>query len=163
MSAPNTTDHEIPLTDRHWRERWAQELTRANALERELNQARAARDAALQTCDDITAICESQARRIGFLDLNIETEKQTAEFWKRRAQANFARADKLAEWIEEGQPDRSDLELLLERGVGVDCPECEGSGRIETFDDVMVGGSHSTRDYTVECEAKGCVGGKVLR
>ena len=41
---PTYPAEEIPLTDRHWRERWATELTRANALEKQLAEARTSLD-----------------------------------------------------------------------------------------------------------------------
>lgn len=51
-----------------WREAHARELTRANQMERERNQAREARDAARQTCDDLTDHCERQGGRIARLE-----------------------------------------------------------------------------------------------
>lgn len=153
---PTYPDDQIPLTDRHWRERWALELSRANALERELIQTRAARDAARQTCDDLTAHCEGQGRRIAAL------EKKLA-WTEKLLNRSMCRADVLAQWIEDCELHPDDLAELLDKGAGINCPECQGKGQIDTFDDVMVGGSHSTRDYTVECEAKGCVNGKRLR
>lgn len=118
-----------------WRARWAQDGTeyrqQIRELTAELDQTRRARDAARTTNDMLTDHCESQGRRIAFLDLNVETERECGKVWLQRSQANFARADKLAAWIEftakeEGYT-HDDLADLI-REAGVECEACNGSG-----------------------------------
>lgn len=162
MDALNTDDL-IPVTDRQWRERWAQELTRANELEKKLRAAeQSAADwqmIALRNGDQLAHAHVDLARR----DLDVDTLKDTHESWVARSQANFARADKLAIYIETLwddealTPETEHVRLLIEE-AGVDCEECGGDGQ-RWFDDGSDTMNPMVRD---DCEA--CFGvGKVIR
>ena len=153
-----------------WREAHARELTRANQMERERNQAREARDAARQTCDDLTDHCERQGKRIESLELSVEAHAADATAWMRQSQANFGRADKLAEYIEhelehkgETVADEHVRDLVI--AAGIECPECEGKGWEADEDMIPFGGAsngYRTRAIVVDCER--CSGvGRVLR
>lgn len=185
MSSPNpvqTEPRDIPLREiptelrnlraeiDRWREAHARELTRANQMERERNQAREARDAARQTCDDLTDHCDRQGKRIASLELSVEAHAADSTAWMRKAQANFGRADKLAEYIEhelehkgESVADEHVRDLVL--AAGVECPECEGKGWEADEEMIPHGGpsnGYSTRSVQDECER--CHGvGAVLR
>jgi hypothetical protein len=143
-------------------------LTRAGEIERQLKAAIEARDAARKTCDDLTDHCEAQGRRIASLELDCQAHVTVCDDWRRRAQANFSRADKLAEWIEQQAKDcdysPSDLSDLL-LSAGVECRSCDGAGFIRDEDFIGDPGSaygYRTRDVTDECDT--CHGiGKVLR
>ena len=180
MDALNTDDL-IPVTDRQWRERWAQELTRAEAAERRAKQALlaledwhriAASDAELaeQRIADLRAMLEDQAARaakaevdIARRDLDVDALKIAHEESVARSQANFSRADKLAQYIETLwndealTPETEHVRALIEE-AGVECRECDGRGR-SLYDD------GSDTDYPMffdTCET--CDGvGKVIR
>jgi hypothetical protein len=178
MSA--NTEREIRLTEiptelrnlraeiERWREAHALALTRAGELERQFKAAVEARDAARKTVDDLTDHCDAQARRIASLELDCQAHVTVSDDWRRRAQANFSRADKLAEWIEQQAKDcdysPSDLSDLL-LSAGVECRSCDGAGFIRDEDFIGDPGSaygYRTRDVTDECDT--CHGiGKVLR
>lgn len=168
QALPTYPNDEIPLTDRHWRERWAQELTRANALERELEVLRtklaaiAGRDS--RNVDDLTDHCARQGAYIGRLLADKAALTDAFKHWERNSQQNFARADRLAEVIEHhaeaGTIDGLELREIIER-CGVLCEECAGTGRVESFHDEQHGSYHTTREVVEDCPQ--CVSGKVLR
>jgi predicted nucleic acid-binding Zn-ribbon protein len=160
-----------------WREAHARQLTRAGELEKEvsaltlgLGKAIYARDAARQTCDDLTDHCERQGKRIESLELSVEAHAADSTAWMRKSQANFGRADKLAEYIEhelehkgETVADEHVRDLVL--AAGVECPECEGKGWEADEEMIPFGGAsngYRTRAIVVDCER--CSGlGMVLR
>lgn len=162
MDALNTDDM-IPLADRHWRERWAQELTRANELEKKLREAeRSAADwqsIALSNGEQLAHAQVDLARR----ELDVAAFKQAAGGWMTRSQANFSRADKLAEYIEQNweheglNPETEHVRALIEE-AGVDCESCGGDGR-RWHDD-----GSDTRHPMVRDDCETCFGvGKVIR
>lgn len=171
MSSPNPalTDL-IPVTDRHWRERWATELTRANALERELIQTRAARDAARKTCDDLTDHCESQGRRIAHLDAEIVAFREEIDQLAIEKAGAYDRGIKVGRLmgIDAARCDINQLrdelaDVLQHDAVGMDCDSCGGTGKVrdevDCFSDRI---GHYTRDGG-EYECGDCFGGLVSR
>lgn len=171
-----TESDEIPLTDRRWRERWATELTRANQLEIALRKAEeAAADwqrIALQNGEDRAKAEVDAAReraRAEEWKAAALTANDSLAAWERRSQANFARADKLAEWIEREAEDRGyehhDELADLIKEAGLECTQCDGTGT--DGDEEFIGDPGSrygyrTRDISYGCES--CHGiGMVLR
>lgn len=162
MDALNTDDL-IPVTDRQWRERWAQELTRANELEKKLRSAeQSAADwqmIALSNGEQLAHVQVDLARR----DLDVAAMKEGHEAWVARSQANFARADKLAVYIETYwddealTPETEHVRELIE-AAGVDCDECGGDGT-RWVDD-----GSDTRHPMVREDCEACFGvGRVIR
>lgn len=161
---PTIPVEEIPATVRELREQWAFELTRANRLERELAEARGALDAARKTCDDLTDHCVAQGKRIADLEENLAVHIEMADSWTQRAQANFARADRLAEYIDNERRENliplADIREIVESS-GVKCSVCGGEGVVERFRDVMHGDIHSTEEWMERCDH--CLDGRALR
>ena len=151
-----------------WRHAHAMELTRANALERELEQTRRARDAARKTVDDLTAHSVAQGDYIARLDIDVRVRDKALAEAERRINRLRDRADKLAEWIENEITDQGlepcDMRELIE-AAGVECVVCDGKGWVA--DEEMIGDpgaayGYRTRDVKDECEE--CDGiGKRLR
>lgn len=152
---PTYPDDEIPLTDRHWRERWAQELTRANALERQLVDARSALTVSRNTLDDLT----DHAARQGAYIAKLQTEAVHRDHHNEYLRGEVARlghqSHKRLEIIED---------VLRNDAVGMDCTECRGRG--------WVGGECEVPDdypFPVppeeECPEAGdtCFGGRAVR
>lgn len=153
---------------------WALEFTRANALQEELIALKRAledwRVIAIQNGEDLARSNVRAAR----LDIELsETATKLAVVsedraaWMKRSQENFARADRLAKYIGHVHENAGEDETwphvrdLIEES-GVDCDECRGDGVVLTFEDILVGDHHTTRDVTEECTQ--CSGiGKVLR
>lgn len=165
MDALNTDDM-IPLTDRHWRERWAQELTRANELEKKLREAeRSAADwqsIALSNGEQL-AHAEVEIARLRMRDSGIDAYKHALDDSDRRAAAHFSRADKLAEYIEQNweheglNAETEHVRALIEE-AGVECRDCGGDGR-RWYDD-----GSDTRCPMVRDDCETCFGvGKVIR
>lgn len=174
MTTDLQTEEMIPVTDRQRRERWAQELTRANQLEIAL---RKAEEAAADWQRIALANGELLARAQGQVAHLVEQRRQdwltferdVAEHMRVR-QAYWARADKLAEYIETWWDDEAltteeDHVRDLIKAAGVDCPDCDGYGTDYDEDMIPHGGAsngYSTRTVTVDCER--CHGiGRVLR
>lgn len=157
LDSPDRFDDEIPLTDRHWRERWGQELTRANELERKLREAeRSAADwqaIALSNGEQLAHAQVDLARR----DLDVAALNEAREAWVARSQANFTRADKLAAYIEtmwddEGLTVNEDHVRELIEAAGVDCEKCGGDGT-RWVDD-----GSDTRNPMVREDCEACFG-----
>lgn len=165
---PTYPDDEIPLTDRHWRERWAAELTRANRVERERDEARAALTISRKTVDDLTAHSAAQGAYITRLDIDVRVRDKALFEAERKFNRMHDRADKLAEWIAQQMVDcdytTEDMRELIE-AAGVECSECEGRGWVA--DEEMIGDpgtayGYRTRNVADECGK--CDGiGRVLR
>lgn len=171
-----TESDEIPLTDRRWRERWATELTRANQLEIALRKAEEAaadwqrialQNVAYRAKAEVDAARERA--RAEEWKANALAVSDNCEAWVRKSQANFARADKLAAWIEREAEDRGyehhdELRDLI-KDAGLECNQCDGTGT--DGDEEFVGDPGSrygyrTRDISYGCEH--CHGmGLVLR
>lgn len=169
MSAANPLPEldEIPLTDRHWRERWAQELTRANELEKRLREAeRSAADwqcIALSNGEQLAHVQVELARERESHRLTRDAATKANDAWVARSQANFARADKLAEYIQWGwdaegiNAETEHVRDIIKR-AGVACPEDCHDGYVYEDD-----GSEDGYDG-VRTECSTCFGvGKVLR
>ena len=168
MKADHAT--EIPVTDRNWRERWARELTRANALERELHQTRLARDAARKTCDDLTEHCESQGRRIAHLDSEIDAYKSEIDTLASEKAGAYQRGIDVGRLmgIDASRADVSQLrdmlmEVLQSDVVGMDCDTCGGAGKLQDEIDCFspVSGHYTRTGEWYECGD--CFGGRVSR
>ena len=165
---PTYPDDEIPLTDRHWRERWAAELTRANRVERERDEARAALAISRKTVDDLTAHSVAQGDYITRLDIDVRVRDKALAEAERRINRLRDRADKLAEWIENEITDQGlepcDMRELIE-AAGVECVVCDGKGWVADEEMIPHGGpsnGYSTRRVADECEE--CDGiGRCLR
>lgn len=165
---PTYPDDEIPVTDRHWRERWAAELTRANRVERERDEARAALAISRKAVDDLTAHSVAQGDYIQRLDIDVRVRDKALAEAERRINRLRDRADKLAEWIENEITDQGlepcDMRELIE-AAGVECVVCDGKGWVG--DEEMIGDpgaayGYRTREVRDECgECDGI--GKVLR
>lgn len=122
---------EIPSLILDLRGRLAQAQTERNQFQRERAEALAALAISRQTVDDLTAHSVSQGDYIARLQLDAETFQHTSQYWLSRSQQNFARADRLAEWIETEAKDAGytvdDMrELILTSGVN--CDECDSHG-----------------------------------
>lgn len=181
MSAanPKTEPTEIPASrimrerDEH-REAWAREYSRANTLEAALERSQQAtsdwQGIALANGEEAARLRVSAARDEGvsrrligeLADEKYRNGQLIAENVRLLAKLE-ATQKRLDAFIDDilGTDSRDTIEEYAAGPCGIDCPDCE-DGRVETFDDVMVGGHHSTRDYVVECER--CDGtGRVLR
>ena len=136
------------------RARWAQDLTRAEELERKLRQATEARDAARQTCDDLTDHCERQGKRIVLLEISLVAHRAfVRDIWD-QCEVEYRVPPTI-------QDVRDVLREFLEIH-GADCEECRGSGEVADEEMVPWGGSsngYSTRTIGVECSD--CADGKV--
>lgn len=135
-----------------YKERWARELSRAEALERQLRECRDARDAARQTCDDLTAHSVSQGDYIKRLSDDLQHAHaswaaEVASDIARIVAAENALADErmlmdrmaaenarlrthighLVDWIESTGSGRDELEELGQK-IGNECGTCEGRG-----------------------------------
>lgn len=183
MTESFRTDSEglIPLTDRRWRERWALELSRANQLETALRKAEADladwHRIALENGEraELAEVDAARAQgQVAHLSEKIRNdwltfEKDNAEHMRVRA-AYFARADKLAEYIQhdlehtgESVEDEHVRDLILE--AGVECRQCDGRGW--DTDEEMVGDpgdKFGYRSTLISAECESCHGiGRVLR
>ena len=156
---PTYPDDEIPLTDRHWRERWAAELTRANRVERERDEARAALAISRKTVDDLTAHSVSQGDYIQRLDIDVRVRDKALAEAERKLNRMRDRADKLAEYIEHDLEHHGEdaswphVRELIE-AAGVECVVCDGKGWVadeEFLGDAGARLGFRIRDVVDEC------------
>lgn len=157
-----------------WRAKWAQDTTELRKQVRELTErvreTATARDAARRTCDDLTAHCESQGKRIAYLDGEIIDYKEEIDILARDKAASYQRGIAVGRKMGEERFNSAiaDLremlvEVLQSEVVGMDCGTCDGTGKIrDEVDDWSPLYGHFTRPGEVY-ECGDCFGGRVAR
>lgn len=152
---------EIPATIRGLRESWAQAYSRAEQLERENAELKARVDSMLardlRNIDDLTELYSQHMDKLGEAQSQLAAEKKaTYNALVRGDRFMLHAADlkkRLDAWIDDALTnlDRDTIADIAAGSCGITCPECDGDGHVETFDDEMNGSFHTARDYVVAC------------
>ncbi len=149
-----------------WREAHARQLTRAGELEKEvsaltlgLGKAIYARDAARQTCDDLTDHCTRQGQRIADLEADLARAQALGNLdHQRRLKAERRASEYQA--AHETLVDMLGGSAWSGEPIGEECDVCRGTGKDYDIEPVHLGGpTNDYREKTIEVDCTNCFGG----